>query len=148
MMRRWIVMVVMAVAWTVPAGSGEYKPTFGDMMNAFVQPRHIKLGLAGQAGNWPLAAHELHELDEAFAAIKAYQPVWNGKPMAQMIAQMTTGPRKDVGDAIAAKDAKRFGIAFDQLTNSCNACHERIDKPFLKITAPQASPFADQTFKP
>lgn len=143
-----IILAVVAVAWAIPAGSGDYKPTFGDMMNAFVQPRHIKLGLAGQAGNWALAAHELHELDEAFAAIKAYQPVWNGKPMAQMIAQMTTGPRKDVGDAIAAKDLKRFAAAFDHLTQSCNACHERIAKPFLKITIPQASPFADQTFRP
>ena len=137
-----------AVAWAIPAGSGEYRPTFGDMMNAFVQPRHIKLGLAGQKGNWPLAAHELHELDEAFAAIKAYQPVWNGKPMAQMIMQMTTGPRKDVGDAIAAKSPARFATAYEHLTQACNACHERIDKPFLRIITPQSSPYADQSFEP
>jgi hypothetical protein len=35
-------------------------------MTAFVQPRHIKLGLAGAAQNWAYAAHELHELQETF----------------------------------------------------------------------------------
>ena len=74
-MQRWFILLVVAVTWTVPAGSGEYKPTFGDMMNAIVQPRHIKLGLAGQAGNWPLAAHELHELDEAFVGSRYWMPI-------------------------------------------------------------------------
>ena len=29
-MQRWFILLVVAVTWTVPAGSGEYKPTFGD----------------------------------------------------------------------------------------------------------------------
>jgi hypothetical protein len=35
-------------------------------MTMTVQPRHTKLGLAGREGNWPYAAYELHELQEAF----------------------------------------------------------------------------------
>jgi hypothetical protein len=33
-----------------------YTMTMGDMMNTLVEPRHAKLGLAGRAENWPLAA--------------------------------------------------------------------------------------------
>ena len=36
-----------------------YHPGLGELMTAFVQPRHIKLGLAGNARNWPYAAYEL-----------------------------------------------------------------------------------------
>src|ERR1700687_5802122 len=43
-----------------------YHPGLGDLMTAFVQPRHIKLGLAGNEQNWPYAAYELDELRESF----------------------------------------------------------------------------------
>ena len=33
-----------------------YVPGLGDFMTAAVQPHHIKVGLAGHAANWPLAA--------------------------------------------------------------------------------------------
>jgi hypothetical protein len=35
-------------------------------MTVTVQPRHIKLALAGQERNWPYAAYALHELEESF----------------------------------------------------------------------------------
>src|ERR1700733_293115 len=43
-----------------------YHPGLGELMTAFVQPRHIKLGLAGAARNWAYAAYELGELRETF----------------------------------------------------------------------------------
>ncbi len=43
-------LVAPAPALPVP-----YAMTMGDMMNTLVQPRHAKLGIAGHAGNWPLA---------------------------------------------------------------------------------------------
>src|SRR5215467_782735 len=43
-----------------------FRPGLGDLMTALVQPRHTKLGLAGQAQNWDYAAYELDELRETF----------------------------------------------------------------------------------
>ena len=39
-----------------------YVMTMGDLMNTLIQPRHSKLGLAGQAENWPLAKYALEQL--------------------------------------------------------------------------------------
>ena len=53
-----------------------YRPGLGDLMTMTVQPRHTKLGLAGREGNWPYAAYELHELQEAFDRAVAVWPKW------------------------------------------------------------------------
>ncbi len=43
-----------------------YRPGLGDLMTMTVQPRHMKLGLAGTEKNWAYAAYELHEPEESF----------------------------------------------------------------------------------
>jgi hypothetical protein len=52
----------------------------GDLMTALVQPRHIKLGLAGSEQNWAYAAYELDQLRETFAdladILPKYRHVW------------------------------------------------------------------------
>jgi hypothetical protein len=52
-------------------------------MTMTVQPRHTKLGLAGREGNWPYAAYELHELQEAFDRAVAMWPKWRTLPSAR-----------------------------------------------------------------
>jgi hypothetical protein len=42
--------------------TAQHAAALGDLMTAFVQPRHIKLGLAGKEQNWPYAAYELDQL--------------------------------------------------------------------------------------
>ena len=39
----------------------DYHPSLGDLMTMAVQPRHIKLGLAGRARNWTYLAYEAGE---------------------------------------------------------------------------------------
>jgi hypothetical protein len=39
-----------------PQAAQPYRSSLADLMTAAIQPRHIKLGLAGQEKNWPLAA--------------------------------------------------------------------------------------------
>src|ERR1700678_879869 len=53
-----------------------YAPGLGDFMTAYVQPHHIKLWLAGNGGNWKLAAYEADELTETFEDITTYQATW------------------------------------------------------------------------
>ena len=46
--------------------TASYHPGLGELMTTLVQPRHIKLGLAGAAQNWAYAAYALGELRETF----------------------------------------------------------------------------------
>src|SRR5882724_9056269 len=46
-----------------------YRPGLGDLMTMTVQPRHIKVGLAGRERNWDYLAYELHELEEALERV-------------------------------------------------------------------------------
>src|SRR5580698_5870012 len=92
-----------------------YAMTMGDMMNTFVQPRHAKLGLAGRAGNWPLAAYALVEIRQAFAGIVKAQPRFRGLPVAELADAAMKQPLAAVDDAIKQQDPKKFAVAYDQL---------------------------------
>ena len=71
---------------TAPAAPVEsYAPELGDFMTAYVQPHHIKLWLAGSAGNWRLADYEAGELRETFEDISNYQATWKSVPEAQLV---------------------------------------------------------------
>src|SRR5882724_11161535 len=61
-----------------------YVPGLGEFMTSAVQPHHIKIWLAGHAGNWPLAEYEAKELRETFEDIATYQGVWNDFPIAKL----------------------------------------------------------------
>lgn len=123
-----------------------YVMSMGDLMNTFVQPRHAKLGLAGQAGNWPLAGYALAELREVLADIAKAKPKFRGLPVGEL-ADAAVGPALNALDlAIRQKDAAKFAAAYDQLSQGCNACHTTLNHPFVVIRAPDASAFANQDF--
>jgi hypothetical protein len=127
-------------------GPVPYVLTMGDMMNTLIQPRHAKLGIAGHAGNWPLAEYALVEIRQAFAGIVKAQPKFHGYPVADLVDAALKQPLAAVDDAIKAQDAKKFAGAYDQLTQGCNACHVSLDHPFVVIKVPDASAFPNQEF--
>ena len=124
-----------------------YTLSMGDMMNTLVQPRHAKLGLAGRAENWPLAAYALVEIRQVFAGIKKAQPRFAGLPVAELVDAALGQPMNALEVAIKQQDAKKFALAYDQLTQGCNACHQAVDHPFVVIKAPDASAFPNQDFR-
>jgi hypothetical protein len=123
-----------------------YVPSMGDMMNTLVQPRHAKLGLAGQAQNWPLAFYSLVEIRQVFDGIVKAQPKFHGMPVAELVEAAISRPLNAVETAIKAKDATKFAAAYGQLSQGCNACHTALDHPFVVIKAPDASAFSNQEF--
>jgi hypothetical protein len=128
------------------AAAAPYAMSMGDMMNTFVQPRHAKLGLAGHAGNWPLAGYALAEIRETFAGIVKAKPRFAGLPVGELADAALKEPLRAVETAIKARDPQKFAAAYDQLTQGCNACHATLDHPFVVIKAPDASAFANQDF--
>lgn len=111
-----------------------------DIMSA-TQLRHMKLWFAGQSSNWELAAYELRQFRESLieaASLYPGIPVTNVTTMADSI--------EAVADAIKAKDTRTFVTTFISLTAGCNSCHQSMERGFIVIKVPTASPFSDQVF--
>ena len=149
-MRRLIVWLMMAApavghAQTPPP---VFKPGLGDMMTMMVQPRHTKLGLAGQAGNWAYASYELHELQESFDRVARNVPKWREFMVAETMASVTKDPMAALEDAIKNSNAAGFAKAYQDLTTACNQCHQAAKQGQIVIQVPAASPFPDQDFRP
>ena len=137
------VLPVAATAQTPPP----YQPGMGDLMVTIVQPRHLKLGLAGQARNWDYADYAHHELEESLEAIEKHIPKWRNLDIAQLIASTVKQPLEDVEKAVKARNAAAFDAAYRQLTDSCNACHRSSNLPAIVIKVPDASAFPNQDFR-
>lgn len=139
---------LVAVSQTPPPASAAYQPGLGDLMTMAVQPRHLKIGLAGQQRNWTYAAYEVHELEEALERVAKVWPKWRDVDVAGLIKGSTESSIDALEQAIKAKDAARFDEAYGQLTAACNACHQSSKVGFITIQIPRSSPFANQDFRP
>jgi hypothetical protein len=142
-----LAVIAASAAAQTPAPETSYRPGLGDLMTATVQPRHIKLGLAGIEKNWTYADYELHELQEAFERAASVWPKWRNVPIAQMIAFNTQDPIAALEQAIKAKDADKFAASYKQLTEACDTCHQGAGRAMIVIKVPNASMFPDQDFR-
>ena len=126
-----------------------YTPGLGEIMT-LQQMRHAKLWLAGQAGNWDLAAYEIKELGEGFDDIVKYHPTHEESPVApkDAIPRMVSTPVANLRTAIAQKDAAAFEPAFDALTQACNNCHQATNFGFNVVERPTTNPYPNQVFTP
>jgi len=122
-----------------------YTPGLGEIM-AGIQLRHAKLWYAGIARNWRLAKYELEEILEGFEDAKKYQPDFKGKPIAEMISQITSDPINKLEQAIEAKDRAAFKKSFDSMSHACNACHTANEYDFISIQRPTTLPLTNQRF--
>ena len=151
-MRVLIVAVLIATLMPVSAGAQSapepYRPGLGDLMTMTVQPRHIKLLLAGHELNWPLAKYELKELQESFERAVKVWPRFRGLPMGGMIDAIAKGPMDELAKAIDAKDEVAFDAGYQKLTEGCNACHQAANVGMVVIKVPNASSFPNQDFRP
>jgi hypothetical protein len=124
----------------------DYHPSMGDLMTMAIQPRHTKLGLAGQHKNWAYAAYELSELRNAFARIARTIPSYRNSDMTVLIDAMTREPLSAVEQAIHDADSNRFKIAYERLTAVCNGCHRSQDHAIVVIKIPRGDVYPDQDF--
>jgi hypothetical protein len=143
------VIAVAAVAQTPPppSGAAPFNPSFGDMMNTLVQPRHSKLGLIGREENWTLAAYETHQLKDAFANIAKWRPRFRNQSVAELMEAMTGNAIKALDHAIEAGDARDFDEAYALLTDGCNGCRTALNHALVVIKESDQSAFLNQDFR-
>jgi hypothetical protein len=125
-----------------------FNPQMGALMNMVIQPRHAKLGLAGQSENWALATYYFKELKTGFGVVSRAIPRWKGLPVPDLI-EASVEPTFAVLDfAIKAGEPRQFAESYAKLTQACNNCHATTDHPFVVIKPPEASSWPNQEFKP
>jgi hypothetical protein len=126
-----------------------FNPQMAALMSMLIQPRHAKLGLAGQAENWALAGYALKELRQGFLVISRAVPRWKGLPVPDLFDAAVSQPLAQLDFAIKANEPHQFGEGYARLTAGCNACHATTDHPFVVIKAPDsAAAFPNQDFQP
>jgi hypothetical protein len=125
-----------------------FNPQISALMGTLIQPRHAKLGLAGQAENWPLAGYAIKELKQGFAVTSRAVPRWRGLPVPDLVDAAVSNPLTLLDVAIKLRYKKQFDDAYGALTAGCNACHAQTDHAFVVIKIPDGSPFPNQEFAP
>ena len=132
-----------------PAAAEPFVPGLGEIMS-LQQMRHTKLWLAGEAGNWDLAAYEIDELGEGFDDVVKLHPTHKESPVApkDAIPRMVTGPIDDLRKAVASRDPAAFAQAYDALTTACNDCHQATNFGFNRVQRPATNPYPNQVFEP
>jgi hypothetical protein len=148
---RSMVAIALAAMVGVPslaAAQRQHAAALGDLMTAFVQPRHIKLGLAGKERNWLYAAYELDQLRETLADVAEILPKYRDLSIPDMIESTVKAPLAALSGAIQAKDGNQFNAAYGQLTAACNTCHRSYDRAEIVIQSPAVPEFSDQDFRP
>ena len=125
-----------------------YRPTISDLMTAAIQPRHIKLWLAGNAGNWDYADYEARNLAGALGRVAAALPNYQDVPTAELLSDFAKPQLEAVEAAVKAKDERAFASAYDGLTLGCNQCHQATGHALVVIQDPGSNPFPDQDFRP
>lgn len=138
-----------AGATPASAAAEPFVPGLGELMS-LQQMRHVKLWLAGKAGNWKLAAYEVDELSEGFNDVIKLHPTHKDSPVApkDAIPLMMTSPIDDLRQAVEKHDAKAFAEAYDALTTACNSCHEATNFGFNHVQRPATNPYPNQVFEP
>lgn len=114
-------------------------PELGQQMLE-LQIRHDRLWWAGEAGNWTLAYFMVGELGEAMRGIEQTNgeaPEMQPEKLSDLMPSIMNPAIKGVQAALAKQDKAAFAKAYDQLSASCNACHEVAGNTFLIIQRPQ-----------
>jgi hypothetical protein len=143
-----LLLAPLAAGSQSPTAPPAYRPGLGDLMTMTVQPRHLKVGLAGEQQNWAYAAYEVHELEEAFERVERLVPKWRDFDIAALVASTIRQPIEALEEAAKAKSPPLFNDAYEKLTAACNACHKSANLGMIVIQAPKSSPFANQDFRP
>lgn len=132
-----------------PAAAGTVKFSLNDHMTTLVQPRHLKVGLAGRERNWDYLKYGIHELEETLEHVGKAVPKWRDLDIPALIEGATKSPIEAVEAAIEKKDGAAFDAAFQRLTDGCNACHQSTKVGMIVIQVPKGpSPFLNQDLRP
>ncbi len=122
-------------------------PGVGSLMSG-VQLHFAKLRFAASAGNWELAAFELHEVEENLEKAVLLRPEENGVDLGGVTAAFRQTQLGALKAAAEAGDPAAFDSAYAEAVATCNGCHAATGRPFIVIVEPTAPPVPNQRWEP
>jgi hypothetical protein len=130
----------VAVAKELAPGLGEYMTT--------IQLHAGKLWFAAKAGNWDLAAYEVHELEETMEAVKRLNVEKNGVKISNVMDAVLQTQIAGLEKSIGAKNQSEFQKSYDETLSACNGCHTESGHKFIQVIRPTAPPVTNQKWEP
>ncbi len=97
-----------------------------------VSYRYKELYVAGMDENWEYAEHHVEEMEEAIELGLQRRP--KHAKASEHFLQVAI---PEIEKAIEAKNRDLFEEKFEELRQSCNACHMMRDHEFIKIKTPK-----------
>lgn len=136
-----LIALIAVLAAATPAATQEIAP-----LMLRLQTHMDKLYWAGQAQNWPLAAHYAGKLGETLDTITKAKIVNDGVNVSALAGPMLSASLKNLEKAVA--DKKDFKAAYTATIGSCNGCHAAAQRAFIKIKIPTRPIFDNQDYTP
>src|SRR5262249_28045424 len=100
-----------------------------------MQYEFLKLGIALQHRNQPLALFYMHEVNEAYDDIVNANATQDQINISEKITQIYPTKRR-LESTIAADDTANFISAYHALVVSCNNCHMETNHSYIVIEEP------------
>jgi cytochrome c553 len=100
------------------------------------------LWFAARAKNWPLAQFYYGDSRGRLRLALRIQPVrklsTGDLALQPILDALEKGPWAKLGEALAAKDVKKFEAAYKDTLTACQGCHAASEKPYLRLKVPKA----------
>ena len=90
---------------------------------------------AAKAGNWNLAAYELHEMLEIQEVAEATRP-----ERAAALKAFEDSYLSKVEESVKAKEWKKFDTSYKKAVVGCNACHSASGHGYIRYKIPSTPP--------
>lgn len=124
----------------------QIKPGLGQIMG-IVQKHHEKLFFSGQNKNWTLAQFALDEIKENVErSAKLHNQFKEVKTPLTELSRMMDPSIDSMEKAIKAQNHATFLAEYENLTQSCNRCHQATGYQFIAIKTPTSPSFTNQKF--
>jgi len=129
---------------TTPETSQTQDTHLGELMGQ-MQYYVVKLGLALQHQNQPLASFYMNEVNETYDNIVNKKIKLNEMNISDMIRQLLNNSKQRLEQTIAGNDTANFAGNYHALITSCNNCHRETNHAFIIIEEPRGD-FNGQNF--
>lgn len=104
-----------------------------------IQYYTLKLGLAMQNKNAPLANFYLHEVNEAYEDLDEKNIINDGLDISGLLQELLLPALKMVDTVIVQNDTAQFVPVYHALLEKCNSCHRETKHEFIVIEMPSQS---------
>jgi hypothetical protein len=142
-----VILVAALLIGPLPVLAGEDEHDLGLVtLMGRLQYYTQKLGLSVDAGNKPLIAYYIHEVEEVIEKIEDIEDA-DGVPIGKLVNEILLPSFESLEASSESGDAARVDADYNGLLGACNQCHEKANRPYLIVERRHDNPYM-QRFKP